>query len=95
MILIEVKVDMEAPVNEKDINPGDFILIKIMSRWKKYEVSSVKDDWVYFKNPDGKEFVLNTKIHINHMKYPKVKKPKKDEKPKTQKKKRKTRKKKK
>jgi len=87
MNLIAEKADMEAPVNEKDIKPGDFILIKIMSRWKKYEVSSVKDDWIYFKNPDGKEFVLNTKIHINHMKYPKVKKPKKDEKPKAQKKK--------
>jgi hypothetical protein len=65
---------MEAPVNEKNIKPGDFILLKIMNRWKKYEVSNVKDDWVYFKNPDGKEFVLNTKIHTHHMKYPKTKK---------------------
>ena len=62
---------MNELINEKNVKAGESLLIKIMNRWRKFEVISIKDDWIEFKLEDGKKFTLNTLIHVNHIKLPK------------------------
>ena len=56
------------------INKGDKISVKIGKRFKKHEVISYdpSEGWITFKatEKDGYDFVLNTKIHANHIKVP-------------------------
>lgn len=79
---------------KKNIERGDKIKIKVENKWKAFEVVSydATDGWITFKSPeqDGKDFVLNTVIHQNHIrlpvptvkKAPAKKKPRKKRKPK-------------
>ena len=59
------------------INKGDKISVKIGKRFKKHEVISYdpSEGWIVFKSSEknGCDFVLNTRIHINHIKIPETK----------------------
>ena len=53
---------------------GDKLEVKILDEWKQFEIVSISDDWIEFKNPDGKNFSLGITINRNHIKFPVVKK---------------------
>jgi len=59
------------------INKGDKISVKIGKRFKKHEVISYdsSEGWIVFKSSEknGCDFVLNTRIHKNHIKIPETK----------------------
>jgi len=50
---------------------GDKLEVKILDKWKKFEVVSFCNDWIEFKNPAGKNFSLGIEINRNHIKFPK------------------------
>lgn len=54
-----------------------FMLIKIEEKWVEYEVEKSESDWIFFKNGEGRGFVLNKILHKNHLKELKKKNPKK------------------
>ena len=64
-----------------------FMLIKIEDKWVEYEIEKKDGEWLWFKNPHGKPFVLSSIIHANHIKESKRKaaKPKKERKRKAKK----------
>lgn len=64
-----------------------FMLIKIEGKWVEYEVEKKDGEWLWFKNPQGRSFVLNEIIHAKLIKESKRKaaKPKKERKKKARK----------
>jgi len=55
---------------KQNFKVGDRLDVKVLDEWKAFEVVSFCDNWIEFKNPDGKNFSLGITINRNHIKFP-------------------------